>query len=145
MRNKKEKSVVSYVDDRTSIVRDFIRRSPFESYRCMDYYLPDKIQEKTVYPMLDCCLKKLLPGADDGNLNMLNHKLLSVGFQAMAELERQRITHQEMIHRLSARRKADHHDLVQMLNIETQNLHQLQEEYKRTCDLLAQHMKGDSH
>lgn len=134
MFGKKDKlALVSHVDDRRSIVRNFRRRIPFESYRSMDYRLSNKIQEKNVYPLLDRCLKNLLPGADDGNLNMLNSKLAAIGLQSMADLEQQRIGHQDVIHRLAARRTADQYDLVQMLEAETRNLESLLEEHSKTC------------
>ena len=134
MFGKKDKSaLVSHVDDSRSIVRNFRRRSPFESYRSMDYRLYSKLQEKSMYPLLDRCLENLLPGADDGNLNMLNSKLVAIGLQSMVNLEQQRLNHQDVIHRLAARRTADHYDLVQMMEAETRNLQSLLEEHEKTC------------
>ena len=140
---KKEGALVSHLDDSRSIARDFRRRAPFESYRCMEYRIYPKLQEKTMYPMLDKSMEELLPGADEGNLNMLNNKLLAIGMQSLVDLERQRIAHLDTIHRLAARRRVDRFDLVQMLEQETAQLEVLLEEHKTTRSLLEACEKGE--
>lgn len=144
MFGKKNKSaLVSHVDDSRSVVYDFRRRTPFESYRCMDYKLYRKLQEKSMYSMLDRCLDRLLPAMDDGNLNVLNRKLLALGMQGMVDLERQRICHQDTIRRVTARWNADHYDMVQMMQEEIKQLEVLLEEHRRTCVLADAYEKGE--
>lgn len=139
---KKKSALVAYVDDSRSLVRDFRRRQVFESYRTVDYGICEKMQEKQVYAMLDRCLERLLPGADECNQNMLNSKLLAIGLQGVEDLKRQRISHRDTIHRLAARRTADCADIRQMLENEQAGLEALLKEHEKTCRLLTQYEKG---
>ena len=143
-RRKKNAALVSCVDDSRIITNDFLRRTLYESYRPMGYRIYGKLQEKALHTMLDRCLNRLLPGADDGNGNMLNNKLLAIGFQSMVDLEQQRISHRDTIHRLASRWSADQADLLQMMEAEQKNLECLLEEHRRTCALLAAYEKGES-
>lgn len=109
----------------------------------MEYRISSKLQEKNLYAMLDRCLDRLLPGADDGNLNMLNNKLFAIGLQCMVDLEQQRINHRDTIHRLIARWSVDPIDIEQLMEIEKKNLEAMLEEHKKTCALLDAYEKGE--
>lgn len=143
-KRKKNVALVSCVDDSRVLTNDFLRRTLYESYRPMGYRIYVKLQEKPMHTMLDRCLDRLLSGADDGNMNMLNNKLLAIGLQSMVDLERQRISHQDTIHRLASRWSADQADLLQMMEAEQNNLESLREEHRRTCALLAAYEKGET-
>ena len=144
MFNKKRKNtLVSHVDDSRSVVKDFRRRKIFESYRPMEYRISSRLQEKNLYAMLDRCLEQLLPGADDGNQNMLNNKLYALGLQSMVDLEQQQIHHQDTIHRLTARWSADYTDLEQLMEAEKKNLEILLQEHQKTCAMLDAYEKGE--
>ena len=143
-RKKKNNALVFYVDDTRTIARDFIRRPPFESYSAVGYGIFYKLDDKRLYPMLDKCLDQLLPGADDGNQNMLNNKLLAIGQQAMVDLKRQYIRIRDTIHRLTSRWKIDQYDMEQMLARDVETLQALMEEHQKTSEALEAYEKGVS-
>ena len=78
-RRKKNAALVSCVNDSRIITNDFLRRTLYESYRPMGYQIYGKLQEKALHTMLDRCLDRLLPGADDGNGNRLTIESVNDG------------------------------------------------------------------
>ena len=133
----RKKRIIYNLGDAKATVYDFARRFPFESYRPTDYSMYHKLEDSTLKRQLDRHLKVLLAGdVDWGNANMLDGYLCSLAAEAAVDLMLQQREHQDMIHRLQARRWSDREDFVELLNKLRKDLHQLEEEYKTVCQML---------
>ena len=131
-KQKKESSLYSSLDDSRSIAYDFLLRSPYDSYRCMEYRLYHKLEEDEMLPLLDEHLEKLFAGeVDAGNSDMLDALIFSACREAAPDLMRQRYDHGDMLRRLIARRKSDHADIRRIREDREKERDSLQAEYEK--------------
>ena len=94
------------VDDRTVVVNDFTRRTPFWSYRTVSYkeYPPLLELEK----LLDGYLRELFKGElDEANGDALDNLIFDYVRQAELDLAQQRCRHRDMINSFDIRAKGD--------------------------------------
>lgn len=138
MFGRQKQALFNTVDDSRATVYDFRRRFPYESYRPADYTLYSKLEESEMLPKLDAHLTVLLAGeVDEANGNMADSLIFDVAYAAVADLDRQRCNHGDMLRRLIARRQADREDFVKMLEERKRELSRLERDFKTTCRMLA--------
>ena len=92
--------------DKNNIATDFKMRSPFGTYRPVDYkeYAPFV----NLKPALDGHLEKLFAGdLDEGNKDALNPLINDMAAKAEQDLNRQKVSHTESINNFYNRHVAD--------------------------------------
>ena len=140
-KKKKKNTLINNMDDTRTVVYDFRRRlTVFESYRPTEYRLTPKLEEDIMIPVLDTHLSKLFAGdIDDANADVLDQQIFSVAREGKPDLARQRYEHQDMIARLAARWVSDYKDLSNLSALCRQELDELVENHKATCQLVEKY------
>lgn len=94
------------VDDSKVIVKDFVRRAPFWSYRPAEYRSFDPLVQYK--DEIDQYLEKIFTGqVDDANGNILDNMISDIVRQADMDLSRQRTDHEDTIKSFALRAAAD--------------------------------------
>ena len=89
-----------------TIVNDFTRRTPYASYRPVEYQLYAPLL--TFQKPLDDYLEKLFAGdIDDANGNVLDNLIGDMARMALLDLDRQRVRHGDVLRDLAIRNDAD--------------------------------------
>lgn len=94
------------VDDRTVVVNDFIRRTPFWSYRTVSY--KDYSPLMNFGKVIDEHLQELFKGQiDEANGDALDNLIFDIVRQAELDLADQRCKHRDMINSFGIRARGD--------------------------------------
>lgn len=137
-KKKKKEALINSVDDTRTVVYDFKRRIPYESYRAMEYRPFPDLEEEVMIPKLDVYLNKLFAGAiDDGNGDVLDNLIFKTAREAGAYLKTQNIDHRDMNNRFTARAKADQEDFTRIYEQVSQETRKLENELEITSHKLA--------
>lgn len=139
---KKSQALFNAVDDSRTIVHDFRLRTPFESYRTVEYRLYHKLEETEMMPRLEDHLNKLFAGdVDSANSDMLDAILFGAAREGLADLGKQHYDHSDMLRRLIIRRKADCEDLRRIRDDRVEEYESMKADYERTCKMLDREYK----
>lgn len=93
-------------DDSQEVVNDFTRRAPFCSYRPVPYRFYDPLVN--LKDDLDGYLERLFQGEiDDANGDVLDCLIFDVVRQAVEDLKKQRVNHQDAIISFGIRAESD--------------------------------------
>ena len=134
---KKNQSVINSVDDSRSEAHDFQLRGTgptYESYRTVEYRLYHKLADDEMIPILDSHLTKLFSGeVDSANSNILEATILSAVAEALPDLRRQKVDHDDMLRRLICRRDADRKDLERLRDMRIKERDDIFQEYEKIC------------
>lgn len=137
---KKNQALFNAIDDSRTVVYDFRLRATrvgFESYRPIEYRLYHQLKEEEMMPRLEEHLNKLFAGVVcDKNGNMLDSLLFGAARVALIDLNKQYYNHQDMIHRLIIRHKADYEDLRRIKEEREAEWEVMKADYGRTCKML---------
>ena len=96
----------SEIDDTRVVVKDFVRRPPYWSYRSLGYTPLKEFME--FQRNIDDYLEKLFQGGiDDGNGDVLDNMNIDIAMQALTDLAIQRVNHRNTIKDLAARFEGD--------------------------------------
>lgn len=135
---KKNQALFNAVDDSRTIVHDFRLRTPFESYRTVEYRLYPKLAEDVMIPRLEEHLNKLFAGSvDEANGDMLIDTIFGAAREGLPDLGKQHYDHLDMLRRLINRRKTDPEDLRNIRDDRVAEYEVMKIDYERTCKMLA--------
>lgn len=103
---KKAKNTNAF-DESDHIVNGFVLRAPFWSYRAAEYRRYDSFYEYQI--KLDKYMDNLFDAKaiDDGNGNVMNNLIDNIADKAYADLEKQKIDHEDVIEYFNIRFRAD--------------------------------------
>lgn len=142
-RKKNKQALIGTMDDSRITVYDFRRRFLYESYRCPDYNPYPGLQESVIMPKLEEHLQALFAGnVDDGNGDMLDNTIIAPFRESVADLEKQRCGHTDMLRRLAARRISDRVDFIKIKDQQSAVLHKLEQEYEEICRRIEEVEEG---
>ena len=138
MFGRNKKALFNMMDDSKVVANDFIRRIHYESYRPADYRLYPGLSEEAMKPKLDKHLEALFAGnVDDANGNMLENIIFGPYRESVPYLNVQRLNHKDMNRRLVACRISDREDIARIRDDRQEELEQIKQEYKDTCNRIA--------
>lgn len=137
---KKKQGIFNSVDDSRTVVHDFRLRltdPSYESYRTVDYRLYHKLEEDEMIPLLDDHLAKLFAGeVDSGNAGILENTIFAAAVEAVSDLRRQKVDHDDTIRRLINRRTADRQDIESLRDKCVNERDDINSEYEKICQAL---------
>ena len=134
----RKKALFNMMDDSKVVANDFIRRIHYESYRPADYRLYPGLSEEAMIPKIDKHLEALFSGTvDDANGSMLDNILIDPYRESVPYLNDQRLNHKDMNRRLVACRISDREDIARIRDDRQEELEQIKQEYKDTCNRIA--------
>ena len=126
MFKKKQKALISEVDETRHIVNDFTLRGPYWGYRNCEYTPDPSFEEEAMLPILDEHISLLCSGAlDPGNGNVLEQLIFDKAMHAFKYQQTRHENHLDMNRLLTIRRETDLADFKTILE------HELQEEQKK--------------
>jgi len=138
MFGRNKKALFNMMDDSKVPANDFIRRIQYESYRPADYRLYPGLSEEAMKPKIDKYLEALFSGAvDSANGNMLDNIIFDPYRESVPYLNDQRLNHKDMNRRLVACRISDREDIARIRDDRQEELEQIKQEYKDTCNRIA--------
>lgn len=137
MFGRNKKALFNMMDDSKVPANDFIRRIHYESYRPADYRLYPPLSEEAMIPKIDKYLEALFSGVDSANGNMLDNIIFDPYRESVPYLNDQRLNHKDMNRRLVACRISDREDIARIRDDRQEELEQIKQEYKDTCNRIA--------
>lgn len=146
MFKKKQKALISEVDETRHIVNDFTLRGPYWGYRNCEYTPDPSFEEETMLPILDEHISLLCSGAlDPGNGNVLEQLIFDKAMHAFKYQQTRHENHLDMNRLLTIRRETDLTDFKTILEHELQEEQKLMEELRQIDQLIDRDQKGGKH